>query len=152
MAEFNKEYGSRGATGAGLGLGIAGTALGVLNGGLGNILGGLTGAPAAAAACCHENTPVNRYELGLEQKVAELQSAVALRDANTYSDQKLLQTYGVLNGRIDELNRKLCDQAVWNATQSATIACMGNQIAQLYGLTKLVVPSTNVCTQTTTTG
>lgn len=150
MAEFNKEYASRGIGGTALGLSIGALGAQALNGGLGNILGGLTGAPAAAT--CHENMPINRYELGLEQKVAELQAAVALRDANTYSDQKLLQTYGVLNGRIDELNQKLCDQAVWNATQSATIACMSNQIAQLYGLTKLVVPSTNVCTQTTTTG
>lgn len=154
MAEFNKEYGSRGATGAGLGLGIAGTALGVLNGGLGNILGGLTG--ANAAQCCSEQTLVNRYELQQEQKIADLQSQIALRDANIYGDQKLLEVYKYFDGKLEAVNQRLCDQAVWNATQSANIACQAGQIAQLYGLTKLVIPNASVCpgwtTTTTTTG
>ncbi len=140
MAEI---YGSRGAANTGLGLGIAGTALGVLNGGLGNILGGLTGYNAAAT--CHENMPVNRYELGLEQKVADLQSQIALRDANIYGDQKLLEVYKYFDGKVEGINQRLCEQAVWNATQSANINCMAGQVAQLYGLTKLVVPNTSVC-------
>lgn len=137
------EFASKGVAGSGLGLGIAGTALGVLNGGLGNILGGLTGYNAAAT--CHENMPVNRYELGLEQKVADLQSQIALRDANIYGDQKLLEVYKYFDGKVEGINQRLCEQAVWNATQSANINCMAGQVAQLYGLTKLVVPNTSVC-------
>ena len=127
--------------GSGLGLGIAGTALGVMNGGLGNILGGVCGRNTG----CSENTSVSRYELGLEQTIAGLKSDIALRDANIYNDQKLLEVYKYFDGKIEGINQRLCDQAVWNATQTSTITCMAGQIAQLYGLTKLVVPNTSVC-------
>ena len=82
------EFASKGVAGSGLGLGIAGTALGVLNGGLGNLLGGM----GWNGNCgCSENMPVNRYELGQENTIAELRSQIALRDANTYNDKKLLE-------------------------------------------------------------
>ena len=140
------EFASKGVAGAGLGLGIAGTAMGVLNGGLGNILGGLTGWGCnGAAAACSENMPVSRYELGQESKIAELQSQIALRDANTYNDQKLLEVYKYFDGKIEGINQRLCEQAVWNATQTGTISCMAGQIAQLQSLTKLVIPNGSVC-------
>lgn len=136
------EFASKGVAGSGLGLGIAGTALGVLNGGLGNLLGGFG---MNGAGCCNENMPVNRYELSQETKIAELQSQIALRDANVYNDQKLLEVYKYFDGKIEGINSRLCDQAVWNATQTGAISCMAQQIAQLQGLTKLVVPNTSVC-------
>ena len=139
MAEFTPA--SRGVAGSGLGLGIAGTALGILNGGLGNILGGMGGCGTG----CSEDRMVNRYELAQESKISELQSQIALRDANTYNDQKLLEVYKYFDGKIEGINHRLCNQDVWNASQAATINCMSGQIAQLYGLTKLVVPNTSVC-------
>ena len=54
-------FASRGVANAGLTTGIIGTALGALNGGLFN--GGLFN----GGTVCHENTPVNRYELDLER-------------------------------------------------------------------------------------
>ena len=131
------EFASRGVAGSGLGLGIAGTALGILNGGLGNILGTNCG--------CSENMAVTRYELGQEQKIAQLESQIALRDANIYSDQKLSEVYKDLSARINGLEAGLNAQAVYNATNTATINCIQGQVAQLYGLTKLVVPNTSVC-------
>jgi hypothetical protein len=153
------EFASKGVAGSGLGLGIAGTALGVLNGGLGNLLGGImgngcnngwnngwnNGCNGGFIPVCSENMTVNRYELGQEAKISELQSQIALRDANTYNDQKLLEVYKYFDGKIEGINSRLCDQAVWNATQTATISCMAQQIAALNGLTKLVVPNTSVC-------
>ena len=138
------EFASKGVAGSGLGLGIAGTALGVLNGGLGNLLGGI-GMNTNGACGCSENMMVTRYELGQEQKIADLQSQIALRDANIYNDSKLLEVYKYFDGKLETVNSKLCDQAVWNATQTATIGCMANQIAALNSLTKLVVPNTSVC-------
>ena len=136
------EFASKGVAGSGLGLGIAGTALGVLNGGLGNLLGGW----GMNGNCgCSENMPVTRYELGQESKIADLQSQIALRDANVYNDQKLLEVYKYFDGKIEGINSRLCEQAVWNATQTATISCMAQQIAALNGLTKLIVPNTSVC-------
>lgn len=137
------EFASKGVAGSGLGLGIAGTALGILNGGLGNILGGV--GTMGGACGCSEDRLVNRYELGQENTISELRSQLALRDSNIYNDQKLLEVYKYFDGKIEGINSKLCDQAVWNATQTATIGCMASQIAALNGLCKLVIPNTSVC-------
>ena len=136
MAEI--EYASKGVAGSGLGLGIAGTALGLLNGGWGNILGN-------GGNCCSENHVVNRYELAQEQKIAGLEAQIALRDANIYNDQKMLELYRYVDGKFETVNAAINAQAVYNATNTSTICCIQNQIAQLQGLTKLVVPNTSVC-------
>ena len=106
---------TRGIAGAGLGLGIAGTALGVLNGGLGNILGGWGNCNNAwGAAGCSENMLVNRYEAGLQAELARKDSQIALRDANTYNDQKLLEVYKYFDGQLKDVRDSLCAQAVHN--------------------------------------
>ena len=134
------EFASKGVAGSGLGLGIAGTALGVLNGGLGNILG------TGYANCgCSENMMVNRYELNQESRIAKLETEVALRDANIFTDQKIADVYERLDSKIRGLEAGLNAQAVYNATNTATINCIQGQVAQLFGLTKLVVPNTSVC-------
>lgn len=136
------EFASKGVAGSGLGLGIAGTALGLLNGGLGNILN--TGVNNCG---CSENMLVNRYELGQENEIAQLKSQIALRDANIYNDQKALELYKYFDGEIKRIDRTLCEQAVYNATQTGAISCIQGQIAVLQGLTKTIVPITNVCPQ-----
>ena len=150
------EFASKGVAGSGLGLGIAGTALGLLNGGLGNILG--TGYNNNCG--CSENMMVNRYELNQENRIAKLETEVALRDANIFTDQKIADVYERLDNKIRGLEAGLNAQAVYNATNTATINCIQGQVAQLFGLTKLVVPNTSVCpgwgnvtiTPSTTTG
>lgn len=150
--EVENRWATKGVGGAGLGLGIAGTALGILNGGLGNILGG---APAGMA-CCHENTPVNRYELGLQQEIASKDAKIGLLESNIYTDQKIADTYATLNGQINTLAAEVrankdaqnginLQQAVYNGTNTAALTCLQGQVAQLYSLTKLVVPNTSVC-------
>lgn len=127
------EYASKGVAGTGLGLGIAGTALGVLGNGLGNLFN--TG---NANVNCHENTLVNRYELAQEQKIAELQSQVD-------GDRKLLEVYKYFDGELKGVREELCNQRVYNATNNAAVGFVQGQIAQLYSLTKLVVPNGSVC-------
>ena len=134
------EFASKGVAGSGLGLGIAGTALGVLNGGLGNILGGFNN-----NCGCSENMMVNRYELSQENRIAKLETEVALRDANIFTDQKIADVYERLDSKIRGLEAGLNAQAVYNATNTATINCIQGQVAQLFSLTKLVVPNTSVC-------
>lgn len=144
------EFASKGVAGAGLGLGVAGTALGVLNGGLGNLLGGIGGwngwnGRQGVVPVCSEDMPVTRYELGQESKIAELQAQIALRDANTYNDQKLLEVYKYFDGKLEHVNQRLGGQDAWNAAQSTAMGCMRGQIDQLYGLTRLVIPNYKVC-------
>lgn len=133
------EFASRGVGAAGLTTGIIGTSLGALNGGfLGNLFG-------TNNHGCGENTCVNRYELGLEQKIAALESGIALRDANIYNDGKILELYKYIDGKIEGINSKICDQAVFNATTTATMNCIAGQVNALLGLTKLVIPNGSVC-------
>ena len=104
------EFASKGIAGAGLGTGIAGLSLGVLNslGGLGGILLGNRAVPFAAGmaaeAGCSENHTVNRYELSMVQENAKLRSDIALRDANTYQDQKMLEMYKYIDGKLGEVH------------------------------------------------
>lgn len=140
------EYASRGVANAGLTTGIIGTALGVLNGG-GGLLNGLVG--GNCNTMCHENMPINRYEATMMQELAVKDGKIALLESNIYTDQKIADVYERLNTKIGALetnvNNNLLQQVAYNATNTATIACLQGQVAQLYSLTKLVVPNTSVC-------
>jgi hypothetical protein len=133
------EFASKGVAGSGLGLGIAGTALGVLNGGLGNLLGGMSNCN------CSENHYINRYELEMENKIVNKDTEIALLKSNIYTDQKIAEVYERLNTKVSGVEAAVNTQAVVNAAMTGTINCMQGQIAQLQGLTKLVVPNSSVC-------
>lgn len=119
------EFASKGVAGAGLGLGIAGTALGVLNGGLGNLLNN-------GWNNCGENTIVSRYELGQSGTIAKLESDIALRDANIYNDQKLLDVYKYFDAQVKDIRATICENdkalAVSNAKIEGTFAVLGEQL------------------------
>ena len=108
------EYASKGVAGAGLGTGIAGLSLGVLNamGGLGALTGVRN--PRAGACGCSEDHLVNRYEAGQASRIAELETEVKLRDANTYTDQKMLEMYKYFDGKVRGLEMADAAQQVTN--------------------------------------
>lgn len=132
--EMNHEYASKGVAGAGLGTGIAGLSLGVLNslGGLGALAGAwnrpavqndaITAALTASmlqgracpAPCGSDCDPVTQREMRLVQEIAAKDSQIALRDANTYGDQKALEMYKYIDGRFREVEAVLGKQAVQN--------------------------------------
>ena len=139
--EMENKYASKGVAGSGLGLGIAGTALGLLNNG--NGLGGLLGGNNNCG--CSEDHYINRYEAGQSARIAELETEVKLRDSNIYTDNKILALYQYVDGKIQNVEGQICQQNVYNATNTATINCLSGQIAQLMNLTKLVIPNGSVC-------
>jgi hypothetical protein len=139
--EMENKYASKGVAGSGLGLGIAGTALGLLNNG--NGLGGLLGGNNNCG--CSEDHYINRYEAGQSARIAELETEVKLRDSNIYTDSKILALYQYVDGKIQNVEGQICQQNVYNATNTATINCLSGQIAQLMNLTKLVIPNGSVC-------
>lgn len=105
-------YASHGVGAAGLTTGIIGTSLGALNAmGNGGLLSGLFG---GSNNCCSENMTVSRYELGQAQEIESLKSQIALRDANTFTDQKMLEVYRYIDGKLGEINGVLGAQAVQN--------------------------------------
>lgn len=132
------EFATRGVGNAALTTGIIGSAGWVLNGGLANLFGG-------GRMCNSEDMPVNRYEAAKDARISELETEVKLRDANTYTDQKLLDMYRFVNNKFERIDHQLCEQAVWNTAQTGTISCMAQQIAVLNGLTKTVIPASSIC-------
>ena len=141
------EFASRGVANTGLGLGIAGTALSLLNGGFGNVLG---------AATCSENTAASRFELEQAQKIAQKDMEIAYWRGQDETNRKITDSYANLESQVQELAKEVrankdeqtginLQQAVYNGTNTAAMGCIQSQIAQLYSLTKLVVPNTSVC-------
>ena len=133
-------------------LGIIGTVLGSLgvagNNGMGlNLFGN------GNTCTCSEDHTVNRYELAQEQKIAQLESQIALRDANTYSDQKLLEVYKYVDGELKDIRATMCandkGQAVINANLNASIVALNGQVAQtaatLAGITRVAIPKNQIC-------
>lgn len=135
------EYASKGVAGAGLGTGIAGLALGVLNGGLGNLLTGVNNGNCG----CNEDHLVNRYEASQSARIAELETEVKLRDANTYTLSEMNKMRNYVDTRFSGIEAQLCAQNVTNAQITANLSCMQGNIATLMGLTKTIIPITNVC-------
>lgn len=135
----SKNCASKSVAGTGLGLSIAAIALSVLGGNLGNVLGGT---PRTA---CSEDHCVNRYEFGLQQELAAKDAKIGLLESNIYTDSKIADVYERLNAKIGGVEAQIAAQAVYNATNTATINCVSGQVAQLMSLTKLVIPNGSIC-------
>lgn len=136
MVEVEKDYASKGVAGAGLGLGIAGTALGLMqNGNLGGIFGGGNGGSAY----------VSRYDAEKDARIAQLETEVKLRDANTYTLGEVNKMRNYVDAKFDAINAQLCSQAVVNAQVTANLSCLQNTVATLSGLTKTVIPIDSIC-------
>jgi hypothetical protein len=135
------EYASIGKANAGLTTGIIGTA-GVGLGLLSNLLG------MNGNACqTSEDHCVNRYEAAQSARIAELETEVKLRDANTYTLGEVGKLRDYMERRFDRVEHELCEQRSYNVANTSAISCIQGQIATLMGLTKTVIPSENVCPQ-----
>jgi hypothetical protein len=113
------------------------------------LLGGLFGNNNNNNCACSDNVLVNRYELAMQQQIAAKDAKIGLLESNIYTDQKIADVYERLNVKI-QANKDAQDainlqQAVYNGTNTAAIGCIQGQIAQLMGLTKLVVPNSSIC-------
>ena len=137
--EFENKYASKGVAGSGLGLGIAGTALGLLNGNGLNLFGNTT------RCACSEDHNVNRYEAAQQARIAELETEVKLRDANTFTRTEMGKLRDYVDHRFEGVNAQLCSQGVLNAQVAANLSCMQGNIATLMGLTKTVIPINSIC-------
>lgn len=150
--EIENRFASKGVAGTALGLGAGALGLQLLNGNWNGILGGNCNNNCG----CSENMLVNRYELDMKQELSAKDARIGLLESNIYTDQKITDTYAALNGQINALAAEVrankdaqtavnMNQAVYNGTNTAALTCLQSQVAQLYGLTKLVVPNTSVC-------
>ena len=119
------------------------------NGGIGGVLNGILGGGNNNANACPANMPISRYEAAMMQELANKDGKIALLESNIYTDSKIADVYERLNNKIgamkDEQNAINLQQAVYNGVNTAAVECIKGQIAQLQGLTKLVVPNSSIC-------
>ena len=80
---------------------------------------------------------VNRYEAGLQAEIAAKDAQIALRDANTYNDQKLLEVYKYFDGQLKDVRDTLCAQAVHNQKTEDSFALARHDIATVRNEIKL---------------
>lgn len=128
----------------------------------GNLFGGCgngwnrNGVSGPVEVITSEDKPISRYEAGMMDKLAAKDSEIALLKGHTYTDQKIVDATAYLMGKIGEVRDEVrankdaqqainMEQAVYNGTNTATIGCLKQQIAQLQSLSTLVVPQRKVC-------
>ena len=83
---------------------------------------------------CSDDHCVNRYELGMEQKLAAKDSEIALLKANTYNDQKTLELYKYVDGKFNEIQSNLAAQAVRNQAFNDALASTDFKFTQAIAL------------------
>lgn len=71
-------------------------------------------APQVVVNECSESHTVNRYEAAQAARIAELETEVKLRDANAYTDQKMLELYQYTDGRLRDIEADNAAQKVVN--------------------------------------
>ena len=122
----------------------------------GNVLGGLGRCGCGCQGGSSDDQPISRYEANMLISLGNKDSEIALLKADKYTDQKIVEATSYLMGEIKSLagevraNKDMqCEvnkqQAVYNGVNTATVQCIQNQVQQLFGITKLVVPNTSVC-------
>jgi hypothetical protein len=103
----------------------------------GNILGtgcggGLFGGNRNGCSCA--DTPVTRYEMAMQQEIASKDSKIALLEANTYNDQKSLELYRYIDGKLNEINATLAAQAVTNTAFNSALQATDYKFSQAIAL------------------
>lgn len=134
--DHENTYASKGVGGTALGLAIGALGSELLGGTFGNILGGNA-----------NNCAMSRSETALLVENSTLKADKKLLESNIYTDQKTLELYRYVDGKFAAVEGQIAQQAVYNATNTATLNCISGQVAQLMALTKTIIPITNVCPQ-----
>lgn len=122
-------------------------------GGIGGYIGGISALLGNGllgwGGTSENDRPVSRYELDLVKESLAKDSEIALLKSEQNTEVKIADVYERVMTRVNadraaqaEINAA---QAVYNATNGATVATINSQVAQLMALTKMVIPSDNVC-------
>lgn len=107
--------------------------------------GGLRNIAGNGNACVPAERLVTHTEAALMAENAELKTEKKLLESNIYTDQKTLELYKYVDGKFAGVEAQINAQAVYNATNTATLNCLAGQVAQLMSLTKIIIPSGNIC-------
>lgn len=145
---------SKGLGNTALGLGIAGLATSLLGGGFSLLGMGRNGTTA------NPNDPdarfVTKSETNLIQENSTLKTELAIQKSENYTDKKLVEVTQYLDTKLRRVEDKVdankdaqqavnAQQMAYNAAANANIDVLKSQVASLSSVTKLFVPSSNVC-------
>ena len=145
---------SKGLGNTALGLGIAGLATSLLGGGVSLLGMGRNGMTA------NPNDPdarfVTKSETNLIQENSTLKTELAIQKSENYTDKKLVEVTQYIDTKLRRVEDKVdankdeqqavnAQQMAYNAAANANIDVLKSQVAALNGVTKLFVPSSNVC-------
>ena len=128
----------------------------------GNLFGGCgnawnrSGVNGPVEVITSADKPISRNEAEMMMQLNAKDSEIALLKADKYTDQKIVETTAYLMNKIEEVKATVAankdaqtavnmQQAVYNGTNTATIGCIKNEIAQLQALTEVIVPQKKVC-------
>lgn len=145
---------SKGLGNTALGLGIAGLATSLLGGGatlLGMGRNGMTANPTDPDARF-----VTKSETNLIQENSTLKTELAIQKSENYTDKKLVEVTQYIDTKLRRVEDKVdankdaqqavnAQQMAYNAAANANIDVLKSQVASLTSVTKLFVPSSNVC-------
>lgn len=131
--------------------------------GAGGTLWNLFGGSRTNNCCNQDNQPISRYDANLLLLLGSKDAEIALLQADKYTDQKLVEVYKDLAGQIKELEKEVrfnkdaqnainTEQAVFNGVTTGALKCIREDIQELFGLTKLVIPSSSICPPPSSTG
>ena len=136
------EYASNAKANTAVTLGAIGTGLGVLGSGMG-LLNPMMNYGNA------NDRPITRYEMDLLKESMAKDSEIALLKSEQNTEVKIADVYERIMTRVNadrqaqqEVNAA---QAVYNATNGATVATIKSQVDQLMSLTALHIPADKVC-------
>lgn len=156
------EHGDHNVTGQGQGnlntvLGAVG-AFGTLMGG-GSMLGG-NGGLLGRNGYYNQNDPdsrvITKAEAQLMQENGGLRSENAILKSEAYTDKKIVETVTYVNNQMRRLEDKVdmnekaqqavnAQQMAHNAASDAAVGVIQSQVQSLLGVTKMFIPSSNVC-------
>jgi hypothetical protein len=77
---------------------------------------------------CSEDHCVNRYELAMEKELAAKDSKIALLEANTFTDGKMLEMYKYFDGELRGVREFICEQKVRNQGNADAIRELAKDI------------------------
>lgn len=77
---------------------------------------------------CSEDHCVNRYELAMEKELAAKDSKIALLEANTFTDGKMLEMYKYFDGELRGVREFICEQKVRNQGNADAIRELNQKI------------------------
>ncbi len=152
----NFDVASKGLGNTALGLGIAGLATSLLGGGASLLNLQRNSSVQAANTNDPEARFVTKSETNLIQENSTLKTELAIQKSENYTDKKLVEVTTYLDTKIRRLEDKVdgnkdtqqtvnAQQMAYNAAANANIDVLKSQVASLSSVTKLFVPSTNVC-------